>query len=573
MGIPTFFRTLLEKTRMSKETRILFSKEDRKSKTDYFFIDFNAILYTVWNEQSFSSMTGSKRHISVRLIEHVIDKLRYLIEDVVLPSKKTVIAMDGVAPLAKIIQQRQRRLKSLKTRHYLSPLSSSWDLSCHACPGTLFMRSMARAIRHYIRESSLSIQLSDSLKKGEGEHKILESIRSLSREDPECCITVFSPDNDLISLLLLTQKSDLYLLRFAVDESNEYEKVFIEEGVFYISVDRLQELVHRSYFKEETTNSWVFDYNFLLFMVGNDFIPSLPFMKIRSGGLDLLLTIYHKIKSRDGKERYLMYYEGGRWRLNLVFFQEIIYELSCREKSLMKEHHDSLVQSYTGYLPYRHSQTLDRLSEKERQKSIFEHVSIFHPLHPLREQYAFLLESIHFHSIPMDRWKQEYYRMLPPHKDDVSIRYKRVKRYIESLYFTMYYYMEGCPSWSWGYTYDVAPLFSDIYGILVSRKDDSIFEFPFMSGDSLHPREQLAMIIPHEQQTEIFSKSFVEEIRKCPRYAYHYPLHRNVSLNAWHGNKYIYSETVLSDLFEDREVRKYIRTITQEKKKEGRRSL
>lgn len=38
------------------------------------------------------------------------------------------------------------------------------------------------------------------------------------------------------------------------------------------------------------------DYNFLLFMVGNDFVPSLPFLKIRSGGLDLLIKIYNQVR-------------------------------------------------------------------------------------------------------------------------------------------------------------------------------------------------------------------------------------------------------------------------------------
>jgi 5'-3' exonuclease len=291
-------------------------------------------------------------------------------------------------------------------------------------------------------------------------------------------------------------------------------------------------------------------------------------MKIRSGGLDLLLSIYRKTKSRFDDSPPLLFYQEGQWKINIPFFIQIIYELSCQEKNLMKKHHESLLLSYSGHLPFRHSLSLEKLSISEKQNSIFEHVSIFHPLHPLRPEYSSVLESIHFPSLPIHQWKHEYYIMLPNHKDHPSIRHRMVQKYIQSLLFTMSYYLDDCPSWSWGYTFDIPPLFSDIYSILSSRKDDSLFVFPNKTGDHLSYQEQLAIIIPHEQQTQIFPISFVRKLRQCPNYSYHYPYHKNVALNVWHGNKYIYSETLLSCIFEDMNAMTYIRHISSGTNKE-----
>ena len=44
-----------------------------------------------------------------------------------------------------------------------------------------------------------------------------------------------------------------------------------------------------------------------------------------------------------------------------------------------------------------------------------------------------------------------------------NLRTNMVKNYLSSLIFTLYYYNESCPSYSWYYKYCAPPLFSDIY--------------------------------------------------------------------------------------------------------------
>ena len=76
-----------------------------------------------------------------------------------------------------------------------------------------------------------SVTLSDSNYPGEGEHKILPKIRILAQraEDADKTVVIYSPDGDMISLGLLTQKSNLYILRY-VDPHSEHENILLEKG-------------------------------------------------------------------------------------------------------------------------------------------------------------------------------------------------------------------------------------------------------------------------------------------------------------------------------------------------------
>jgi 5'-3' exoribonuclease 1 len=148
------------------------------------------------------------------------------------------MAVDGVAPRAKINQQRARRFRSameLKdAREKLAKSNSGnrgegrspeelFDSNC-ITPGTEFMEQLDAALHYFIARKVTEdanwrkpqIIYSGSQVPGEGEHKIMVLIR-LSKADkaytPNTRHCLYGLDADLILLGLLSHESHFALLR------------------------------------------------------------------------------------------------------------------------------------------------------------------------------------------------------------------------------------------------------------------------------------------------------------------------------------------------------------------------
>ena len=100
MGIPSYFSYLV------KTHRHIIKKIDPEFKTTNLFMDCNSIIYDIVNT------TDPNTELTHRvIIEKVIEKIDEYI-GTICPSHITYIAFDGVAPVAKLEQQRARRYKS-----------------------------------------------------------------------------------------------------------------------------------------------------------------------------------------------------------------------------------------------------------------------------------------------------------------------------------------------------------------------------------------------------------------------------------------------------------------------------
>jgi 5'-3' exoribonuclease 2 len=129
---------------------------------------------------------------------------------IIRPRKLIYMAIDGVAPRAKMNQQRSRRfraaLSAQQSERIASKLEKEWkekglpsdfleekkkekkfkfDSNC-ITPGTDFLAQCSIAVRTYIKSrlnndplwSGLNVVFSDASVPGEGEHKILDFIRT-----------------------------------------------------------------------------------------------------------------------------------------------------------------------------------------------------------------------------------------------------------------------------------------------------------------------------------------------------------------------------------------------------------
>lgn len=278
--------------------------------------------------------------------------------NMVRPRKLLMIAIDGVAPRAKMNQQRSRRfrsaqeaaekavdkaelLKMLKSqggRIEEPEIKKAWD-SNEITPGTPFMDILASSLRYWIALklntdpawAKMKVIISDSTVPGEGEHKIMEFIRSQRsspQHDPNTRHVMYGLDADLIMLGLGTHEPHFRILRedvFAQDRGPRLCRLCnqaghdakdctgeakVKDGEFdeknselplkpfiWLHVSILREYLAAELYVpdqpfrfdlERAIDDWVF----MCFFVGNDFLPHLPSLEIRENGIDTLIAIW-----------------------------------------------------------------------------------------------------------------------------------------------------------------------------------------------------------------------------------------------------------------------------------------
>lgn len=530
MGIPTYFRFLIE-----KYNNIVLEKN--KDSVDYFFLDFNSILYKVLYDNE-----KNKLYEDV-FLRNIIRELKTLCNQKLRPSKMVYFSFDGPAPRAKMVQQRSRRYKSVQLQTYFER-ENEWNPSNNICPGTEFMSRLKSILLRTIQNGEFdcpNVILSDSSVPGEGEHKILPLIRSLKTKDKDASVYIMSPDNDLISLGVLTGKTNTYLVRY-VDKTlatmlklNSFDK----QKVIFIDLDYL----NKQFSLEQQTKlqmkvdekNLLLDYNFLLSMIGNDFVVSLPYMKIKSGGLDKLIRIYNGIL--QNRKEYLV--DPKSLNVNNDFFIELIGHLSRMENNEFKHFHSFIErEKHTTNIP-RHD---SRMSQKQKFENNVQHLYLCDPHNPLYEMYERDFNVINF-SEPNHIWKFKYYEhFCNVRKDNYNnTRNNIVLEYLKSLKFTLLYYNKGCPSWNWYYPYRIAPLFSDLYTNLTKFGVDINKNVQFTLGKPFTPFQQLMLILP-PQSKNILPREFLKVFQKYKKY---YP--EEFRVDALQGMKYIYSEAILHE--------------------------
>ena len=200
-------------------------------------------------------------------------------------------------------------------------------------PGTEFMERLSICLKYYIAErlqshhlwKGLKIIYSDASVPGEGEHKVLNFIRSQRSSegyDPNQSHWIYGADADLIMLGLSTHEARFYIIREVFVPPNKRKWLFcgtfghdLNDCEMYKSNQNSQKKplknpilfqyvkihVLREYLELEleindgvhtSIDNKIDDFIFLWFFVGNDFLPHLPSFRIRNGAIDFILSIY-----------------------------------------------------------------------------------------------------------------------------------------------------------------------------------------------------------------------------------------------------------------------------------------
>ena len=231
MGIPKFYRWLSERYPVINQP---LSDLSLLPEFDNLYLDMNGIIHgaTHPNDQEVSAALSEKD-----MVLGIMFYIERIVSRIVKPRKLLYMAIDGVAPRAKVNQQRSRRFRSAKdlsegkaaARQRGEEIDDSavFDSNC-ITPGTEFMAMVSKHLKYFIRRKikedavwqGITVIFSGHEVPGEGEHKIMEYIRMAKSQpgyDPETSHCMYGQDADLIMLGLASHEPRFTLLREQVD--------------------------------------------------------------------------------------------------------------------------------------------------------------------------------------------------------------------------------------------------------------------------------------------------------------------------------------------------------------------
>ncbi|KAH6987605.1 XRN 5'-3' exonuclease N-terminus-domain-containing protein [Ilyonectria sp. MPI-CAGE-AT-0026] len=282
-------------------------------------------------------------------IEHLFGKIK--------PKQLFFMAIDGVAPRAKMNQQRARRFRTAldveKARDKAisegveMPKEEPFDSNC-ITPGTEFMAKLSQQLRYFVNKKvsedtdwqGCEIVLSGHEVPGEGEHKIMEYIRNAKAQpgyNSNIRHCLYGLDADLIMLGLLSHDPHFCLLREEVTfgrASKTKSKELEHQNFYLLHLCIVREYLEMEFqeLKQDGVLSFPFDLervidDFILmaFFVGNDFLPNLHGLHINEGALANMFRIYKTIIPKgDG-------YINENGVINMDRLQALLGEISNLE--------------------------------------------------------------------------------------------------------------------------------------------------------------------------------------------------------------------------------------------------
>lgn len=493
MGVPGFFLWLWKNY---KKSNFVFNKNnvpngENINNINWLLLDMNCMIHPICFE-TLKEIEGVDNVDKVRLENKMmINIIRYLEKMIYIanPQNGIYVAVDGVAPVAKMKQQRLRRYKHISDtklyndikNKYGKPIPYYWSNSS-ITPGTEFMRNITITLKQwaidYNIKHKIKIIFSPATVPGEGEHKLLQHIRN-SNEDLK--YAVYGLDADLIFLMLATQKNNIYLMREA-NKMNEKH-----DGINFISITKMKQCIIGSIYdiinKDDIlknlqivldTDRVVDDFIFICSTMGNDFIPHMPSLDIYNNAIDMLMQTYVDIVASSN--HYIVDRTTKHYIDNNIFYNYLVKLANLEEPTLKMA-----------------------FSKKKRFYTCSSADPFDIEMHKIDNMMFKVNDNIMIGSDNMSDWTARYYKHY--YNIDKPELHKfannMVQHYIIGLKWIIMYYLDKCPSWDWYYPYDHAPFLTDI--VRDKTIIDTVFtQLIFQLGAPLSPFEQLLTILPKQ---------------------------------------------------------------------------
>ncbi|XP_069565881.1 5'-3' exoribonuclease 1 [Brachyistius frenatus] len=519
MGVPKFYRWISERYPCLSEV----VKEHQIPEFDNLYLDMNGIIHQC------SHPNDEDVHFRISEEKIFADIFHYLevLFRIIKPRKVFFMAVDGVAPRAKMNQQRGRRFRSAKEaedkikkaldKGEVLPTEARFDSNC-ITPGTDFMARLQEQLKYFVHNKlstdklwqNVNVYLSGHETPGEGEHKIMEFIRSENTRpghNPNTRHCLYGLDADLIMLGLTSHEPNFSLLREEVRFGGKKSQKRItapEETTFHLlhlslmreyidyEFSELKNHMGSDYDLERVIDDWIL----MGFLVGNDFIPHLPHLHINHDALPLLYKTYISVLPRLGG------YLNENGHLNLRNFEKYLEKLAEFDREHFSEVFVDLkwFESKVGnkYL----NEAAGLAAEKEaaikegnkNEDSALGLAALTSSQKVTGEGKGAAADDEEEEDDMFETEFRQYKRMYYMTKMDVDVvsdefLAKQAKCYVEGIQWILHYYYHGVQSWSWYYPYHYAPFLSDIRNIS-GLKLTFDFAKPFM------PFQQLLAVLP-----------------------------------------------------------------------------
>jgi 5'-3' exoribonuclease 2 len=357
-------------------------------------------------------------------------------------------------------------------------------------PGTDFMDKLTKRLNIF-KECILNdcgsflseVVISDSNIPGEGEHKMMKIISDITNDKQIC---IYGLDADLIMLSLISSRSDNIVL---IRDNTFNSKLSDKDRVYtYVTIKKLKRYVCkdlRSNLERDTLISdenLIYDYIFLCFLLGNDFLEHVPSLLIKEGGINVLLKYYSILintRKYTGLIR-MAKLKGSNTNLqdviNMEMLCDLLYHLSKTEPLFFK----NIYSVYKGKKScYRDTYDLEYINTNAN-------VDIF----IYKQDYIRFNES---------GYKQRYYKFYGI--TDVT---KCCRDYITGLNWIIgYYNNHSHDNWSWYYEHHATPFASDIFEYLKNNRVQNASLTLFNNSIPFSTLDQLLMVLPKDSLLEI----------------------------------------------------------------------
>lgn len=278
------------------------------------------------------------------------------------PTKRIILVADGIAPLAKLLLQRKRRLDMIKYTFNIPNIEQNIKqdieqdniqdniqdieqdirqdikqdianklLNLNFTPGTHFMINLENSISDFTRFLKNKHKLEvivDITNPDEGELKIKRILQDFDNNYPNQTHIIYSGDSDMVILL------------FTCPNIHNIYQVFGKNNII-----SLGELYNKHIEKYGKTNTTKYDFAFIHLLMGNDYIPKVKYIK-----LEKIWTVYKRLSPfyQNG----LVIYKTNSITIDGNFFHDLMYFATMdTPKHFMRFHIKDVTKSmYKKYL-------------------------------------------------------------------------------------------------------------------------------------------------------------------------------------------------------------------------------